>query len=131
MLTDMGIGMHLISGLLAAAVMVAAASAAGRRTGVLPRGVVVAGLVVAPLLLVGFTWIPQFLVPLWVVAVSISLLRRPAPVHTDAEGLPLAWPDLHRARHASRAVSLVGRQPSTERRAVRTRRKSLPPDPVG
>ena len=75
-LTDMGFGLLLIYGLFAAAVMVAAASAAGRRTGALPRGLVVAGFVIAPLLLVGFTWIPQFLVPAWVFAVSVAGLRR-------------------------------------------------------
>lgn len=75
-LTDMGIGVHLIYGLFAAAVMVAAASAAGRRTGALPRGIVLAGFVIAPLLLVGFTWVPQFFLPLWVVAVSVAALRR-------------------------------------------------------
>jgi hypothetical protein len=74
-LTDMGFGMLLVYGLFAAAVMVAAASAAGRRTGELPRRLVVAGYVIAPLLLVGFTWVPQFLVPLWVFAVSVASLR--------------------------------------------------------
>jgi hypothetical protein len=82
-LTDMGIGMHLIFGLFAAAAMVAAASAAGRRTGALPRGLVIAGFVIAPLLLVGFTWIPQFLVPLWVSAVSVAFLRR-SPASEEA-----------------------------------------------
>ena len=78
-LTDMGFGMLLVYGLLAAAVMIVAASAAARRNGALPRGVVIAGYVVAPLLLAGFTWVPQFLVPLWVFAVALSLLRSPAP----------------------------------------------------
>lgn len=84
-LTDMGIGMQLIYGLFAAAVMVAAASAAGRRTGALPRGLVVAGYAISPMLLVGFLWIPQFFVPLWVCAVSVVFLRRPAPVMDGAE----------------------------------------------
>ena len=77
-LTDMGIGVHLIYGLGAAAVMVAAASAAGRRTGALPRGLVVTGFVIAPMLLAGFVWVPQFFLPLWVVAVSVGFLRSPA-----------------------------------------------------
>ena len=84
-LTDMGIGMQWIYGLFAAAVMVVAASAAGRRTGALPRGLVVAGYAIAPLLLVGFLWLPQFFVPLWVCAVSVVFLRRPAPV-SDGTG---------------------------------------------
>ena len=79
-LTDMGIGVHLIYGLFAAAVMVAAASAAGRRTGALPRGLVVTGFVIAPMLLVGFVWVPQFFLPLWVAAVSVAFLRSPATV---------------------------------------------------
>ena len=90
-LTDMGIGMQLIYGLFAAAVMVAAASAAGRRTGALPRGLVVAGLVIAPTLLVGFLWIPQFFVPLWVFAVSVVGLRRAAadPVGAEPDAVPV------------------------------------------
>jgi hypothetical protein len=84
-LTDMGFGMLLVYGLFAAAVMVAAASAAGRRTGELPRRLVVAGYVIAPLLLLGFTWIPQFLVPLWVFAVSVALLRSTATETTAPE----------------------------------------------
>ncbi len=75
-LTDMGIGMQLIYGLFAAAVMIAAASGGRvRRTGALPRGLVVAGFVIATLL-VGFLWIPQFFVPLWVFAVGVVGLRR-------------------------------------------------------
>jgi hypothetical protein len=77
-LTDMGLGMQLVYGLFAAAVMMAAASVAGRQTGALPRGLVIAGSVAAPLLLLGFTWIPQFLVPLWVCALAVAFLRSPA-----------------------------------------------------
>jgi hypothetical protein len=84
-LTDMGSGVMLIYGLFAASVMVAAASAAGRRTRAIPRGLVVLGFVIAPLLLLGVTWVPQFFVPLWVAAVSVAFLRRPAPVSTDAD----------------------------------------------
>lgn len=92
-LTDMGIGVLLIYGLCAAAVMVTAASRAGQRTGVLPRGIAIAGYVVAPLLLAGFTWIPQFLVPLWVLTVSVSFLRRsPATPVAAARREPAAAP---------------------------------------
>ncbi len=75
-LSGMGWGALLVYGLVAAAVMITAASVAARRNGALPRGVVVAGFVVAPLLLAGFTWAPQFLVPLWAAAVSAATLRR-------------------------------------------------------
>jgi hypothetical protein len=77
-LTDTGFEVLLIYGLLAAAVMVVATSAAAQRTGILPHGVVIAGYVIAALLLAGFAWIPQFLVPLWVLTVSINFLRSPA-----------------------------------------------------
>lgn len=86
-LTDMGFGILLIYGLLAASVMVLGTSIVGRRTGVLPRGVAVTGYVVAPLLLLGFAWVPQFLVPLWVLTVSISQLR--TKTRTKAVPAPL------------------------------------------
>ena len=60
----------LVPGLLAAAVMIVAASLLLRREQAAPRWVAVLGLVLAPLLLVGVAWVPQFLVPLWAVAVA-------------------------------------------------------------
>jgi hypothetical protein len=80
-LTDMAFGALLVFGLVAAAVCIAAVSVAARREGLLPTGVALTGLVITPLLLAGVTWVPQFLVPLWVAAVSVTLLRtsRPAP----------------------------------------------------
>lgn len=74
--SDRGFLQVLVFGLFAAALMVAAASVAGRAAGVLGRGAVRFGFVVAPLLLLGFAWVPQFLVPLWVAVVSIALLRQ-------------------------------------------------------
>lgn len=78
-LPGMGWGVLLVYGLVAAAVMIAATSVAAGRNGALPRGAVLGGFVVAPLLLAGFAWVPQFLVPLWVFAVALPLLRSPAP----------------------------------------------------
>ena len=83
-LTDMGFGVLLVYGLLSAGVLIVATSAAARRTGALPRGLTVAGFVVAPLMLGGFTWVPQFLVPLWMAAVSVSFLRRAIPTPVKA-----------------------------------------------
>jgi hypothetical protein len=80
-LNEMGIGVLLIYGLFAAAAMIAGVSAAGRTTGILPRGVVIIGWIIAPLMFAGFAYAPQFLIPLWVVAVSAVLLRRPAAIH--------------------------------------------------
>jgi hypothetical protein len=83
-LSDTGSGVLLVYGLLAAAAMIAGAAAAGRSTGELPRGLVVAGWIIAPVLILGFAWLPQFLVPLWVCAAAAILLRRPASAeHID------------------------------------------------
>jgi len=79
-LNEMGIGVLLIYGLSAAAVMIAGVSAAGRTTGVLPRGVVISGWIIAPLMAAGFAYAPQFLVPMWVAAVSSVLLGRPVAI---------------------------------------------------
>lgn len=74
--SDRGFVQLLVFGLFAAALMVAAGSLAGRSAGVLGTKTARFGLAIAPLLLLGFAWVPQFLVPLWVVVVSIALLRR-------------------------------------------------------
>lgn len=74
-LSNQGFGLLLIGGLLAAAALVLSTSIAGMRSGVLPRWLVIAGFVVAPLLLLGAAWVPQFLVPLWVLAVGVALAR--------------------------------------------------------
>ena len=42
----------------------------------MPRSLATAGFVLAPLLLAGAAWIPQFLVPLWVLALSVQAIRR-------------------------------------------------------
>lgn len=76
-LSDAGFGMLLIYGLLAAATCVVATSISARRTGILSRALTMSGFVIAALLCLGFTYMPQFLVPVWVVAVSIALLRQP------------------------------------------------------
>jgi len=75
-LSDMGFGLLLIPGLLSAAALILASSIEARRIDALPRALTTAGFVIAPLLLAGAAWVPQFLVPLWVLAVSVASLRR-------------------------------------------------------
>jgi hypothetical protein len=71
-------GFHvlLVGGLGVASVLVATVSLALRRLDEAPRWVSVLGFVIAPLLLLGAAWVPQFLVPLWAVAVGVTLGRR-------------------------------------------------------
>ena len=76
-LSDAGFGMLLIYGLFAAATCVVATSLSARRSGLLSKAMAMSGFVIAALLCLGFTYMPQFLVPVWVVAVSIALLRQP------------------------------------------------------
>jgi hypothetical protein len=71
-LSDLGFGILLLPGLFAAAAMVLATSLAGRRSGTLPVWLTRSGFVIAPLLLLGAAWAPQFLVPLWCIAVAIE-----------------------------------------------------------
>lgn len=50
------------------------------------KALTTSGFVIAPILCVGFTYVPQFLVPLWVIAISIALLRQPPQVSTGTTG---------------------------------------------
>ena len=75
MFWQLGYVLLLVFGLVAAAVMVVAASLDARTTGALPRWLAWAGLPLAALLLLGPAYMPQFLVPLWTVAVGIALRR--------------------------------------------------------
>ena len=86
-LSDSGFGLLLIYGLLAAAALVLATSLCARRTDLLPTSLIKSGYVIAPLLCLGFAWVPQFLLPLWVAAVSIAFLRqRPEAPLVTADG---------------------------------------------
>ena len=73
----LGFGVMLIVGGLFAALMVGAVSLAARGTGALPGWLVTAGMVVAVLLLASVMFIPMALLPLWVLAVAITLGRSP------------------------------------------------------
>ena len=84
-LTQAGFFALLVPGLLCGAVMVVATSLA-MRGGNGPKWLVSTGFVVAPLLLLGFAWVPQFLVPLWALGVSLTVRAVPQPtVVTDYE----------------------------------------------
>lgn len=74
---QIGFGIALLGGGWSAALLVGATSLAVRGTELLPRWLVIASYVVAVLLLVSVFFIPFALLPLWVLAVSIVMLRRP------------------------------------------------------
>lgn len=73
-----GFGVLLI-GAFFASLMVAAATWAATRAGLLPRWLTVAGWVAAVLLIFSLFIIPLFALPLWVLAISIIWLRERAP----------------------------------------------------
>ena len=75
---SLGSGILVVPGALAAGVFVAMASYLCRREGVLPGWLTIAGYVVAVLQLAAVVFIPLLLVPLWVLVVSIVVLRREA-----------------------------------------------------
>jgi hypothetical protein len=81
---QIGFGVALLGGGWSAALLVGATSLAARGSDLLPRWLVVASRVVAVLLLLSVFFIPFLLLPLWVLAVSIVMLRSPATVSLGA-----------------------------------------------
>jgi hypothetical protein len=77
---SIGMGVLLLAGALAAGAFVATVSYLARRDSMLPNWLVIAGYVVAVLQLAGALFIPFALFPLWVLVVSIVLLRRESSV---------------------------------------------------
>jgi hypothetical protein len=75
-LDNLGFGLWLVAGALCAGAFTAIASWLAHRDGVLPRWLVIAGYVVAVLQLAAGIFIPFVLFVLWVLVVSIVLLRR-------------------------------------------------------
>lgn len=73
---QIGYGLLLVAGALAAGLFVGIASYLARRSGTLPGWLTIAGYVVAALQLVGAFFFPFALFPLWVLVASIVLLRR-------------------------------------------------------
>ena len=84
-LGHLGYGLVLLCGAFSAALLIVAASFVGLRTRALPTWLVWGGFVAAAVLLVAVVFLPMLALPLWVLAVSIVLLRRPAPIRTAAE----------------------------------------------
>jgi hypothetical protein len=80
-----GFGMILVGGMLSAAAMIAATSLLTMRTQVLPRWSAWLGFVAAFVLLFAVIWIPQVALLIWVIAISVVLLRSPRlPTITQA-----------------------------------------------
>lgn len=75
-LAAFGLVLLLLYGGLAAAFMVSAVSLLGRKAKALPGWLVWGGFAVALVLLAGAAFMPIFVLPLWVVAVSLARLRR-------------------------------------------------------
>jgi len=76
---SIGFGAILVFGMAAAGLMIATATVAGKRAGLLPGWLAITGYVVAVLVLLGGVFfIPLVLLVLWVLAVSILLLRQPS-----------------------------------------------------
>jgi hypothetical protein len=73
---QLGFGLLLFAGMLAAALFVALASVAGMRTGVLPRWLGWVGVVIGIVLLLGPVFFPAILLVLWAVTAGIVLLVR-------------------------------------------------------
>jgi hypothetical protein len=76
---QLGFGILLLLGGVAAAVTVAAMTVAMRGTGLVPAWLITAGYVVAVLLLLSLLFVPMVLLPLWVLVVAIVTGTRKSP----------------------------------------------------
>jgi hypothetical protein len=74
-----GYGVMLIGGAMFLGLGVGMLAIEGRRLGVLLPWVGIVGVVAAVLQLVGYIWLPIFLIPLWVLIVAITGLRTTGP----------------------------------------------------
>lgn len=72
-LSDQGFGHLLVPGLLAAGVMMLSLHVGLRGTGIIPGWATKAGMVLAATTLLGFAWLPQFAVPLWVMLIALTV----------------------------------------------------------
>ncbi len=77
-----GYGMILVGGMLSAAVTIFAASLLTLGTEALPRWTAWLGMVAAVLLLFAVVWFPQLALLIWVLAISIVLIRARSPEPT-------------------------------------------------
>jgi hypothetical protein len=85
---NIGFAVLLVAGALAAGAFTATASYLARRDAILPGWLTIAGYVVAVAQLAAGFFVPFVLFPLWVLVVSIVLLRRTARVDTVAPAVP-------------------------------------------
>lgn len=75
--TQLGFVDLLIHGLFAAIVVIVATSILALRTAVLPRWLAWTGFVCAFLLVFGVVYMPMIALPIWAIATSVAMLRRP------------------------------------------------------
>ena len=85
---QIGFGVLLVAGALAAGAFTATASYLARRDAILPGWLTIAGYVVAVLQLAAALFLPFALFPLWVLVVSIMLLRHASRVATRVPVAP-------------------------------------------
>jgi hypothetical protein len=83
-LPQLGFGAILVGGMFGAIAMIDAASVVGLRTGVFPRWLVWLGFACGIVLLFGALFLPVIALPVWLIGMSIVLLRRSAESPADA-----------------------------------------------
>jgi len=76
-LTQLGFGTLLVYGMFAAIVVVVVTSTLALRTAILPRWLAWTGFVCALLLIFGVFYMPMIALPIWAIATSVAMLRRP------------------------------------------------------
>jgi hypothetical protein len=86
--TQLGYTLILLFGMIAGIVLIVGTSVLALRTGVLPLWLSLAGFVAAGLSLLGVIFISAAAFPLWVVAVSIVMLRRGMAVQPIERAVP-------------------------------------------
>jgi hypothetical protein len=84
-LPQLGFGAILIGGMFGAIGLIDAASIVIWRTKVLPRWLAYLGFACGIVLLFGFVFLPMIALPVWLIATSVVLLRRPS---AEAEATP-------------------------------------------
>ena len=92
LLQYLGLGMLLLPGMLAAALSVAATSAGGSKASLLPKWLVVVGYVVAAACLFGAIGYPYLTWLLWILIVSITLLKRTGARSPTEDAITSGWP---------------------------------------
>ncbi len=81
---QLAFGTMLVAGCMSAALFIATATELARQGTLWPKWLIWAGFVAAALLLLGVFFFPIILIPLWVIAVSMFMLKRPIPLEREA-----------------------------------------------